>query len=213
MTKSKKQSDAFHELFVALIADVERYAHDTDKENAHFRRAYVRSVFALIEGTTFRMKQLALDYNVDRLSSAEITLLQEESYSLGDTGQLRVRQAHLQCLPNVRFAFRSLAKARGIDFRPNVSGKGWEALRESVRVRDRLMHPKDPKDLLVSDEERDLVSKAFRWFVANTTLCLHAIVTGLHDALAPWVEKGVVAPTETQKRLDRIADFYGSYAE
>ncbi|VVN20583.1 hypothetical protein PS619_04301 [Pseudomonas fluorescens] len=46
----------------------------------------------------------------------------------------------------------------------NLTGADFEALVRSVKVRDRLMHPKSAEALKVSDEEIRDVAHAFNWF-------------------------------------------------
>ena len=62
------------------------------------------------------------------------------------------------------------AKSFGSEFKLNLSGQGWQSLCKSVKVRDRLMHPKELSDLEVSDEEILYTKKAIDWFLLNHLL-------------------------------------------
>ena len=76
----------FQDLFTTLIADVEdlsRFAHGGSSQAS---RSYVRAVFALIEGITYAMKQVAASSSSMSLDAAERGLLNEESYALDPTG-------------------------------------------------------------------------------------------------------------------------------
>ena len=55
-------------------------------------RAYVRAVFALIEGGMFALRQLALNFGQqsNKLTPAEYGLLQERGYDVNDKGQVVV---------------------------------------------------------------------------------------------------------------------------
>jgi hypothetical protein len=52
----------------------------------------------------------------------------------------------------------------GSSFNLNTDGQGWKNLSKAVKVRDRLMHPKEVADLQVSNEEVGAAKKAFEWF-------------------------------------------------
>ena len=49
-------------------------------------------------------------------------------------------------------------------FSANVNDPKWNDLRKAIEVRNRLMHPKAPADLLVSDADIESVLNAAIWF-------------------------------------------------
>jgi hypothetical protein len=88
----------------------------------------------------------------------------EESYELKDNGEIKTRSARLRTLSNLRFAFSIFGKSQQIDFAIDTSGTEWTNLVNSLKVRDRLTHPKNASDLCVSDDEiRQAVTSMF-WF-------------------------------------------------
>jgi hypothetical protein len=127
------------------------------------RRLFVRSVFSFIEAAVFRIKTGALFWDTSKLLPYEIALINEEDYELDDRGRIKTRRAHLRFSGNFRFAFAVAAKAAGVTCQLEVGGDGWRALRDSVKVRDRLMHPKRSADLAVTDAEARNAMEAFRW--------------------------------------------------
>lgn len=103
----------------------------------------------------------------------------EETYELSDKGDVEPRPAKLRTLSNIQFAFRLLAKAKSADFALNVSQNEWELLRRSLKIRDRLMHPKALRDLNISDVEIRDVLRAFTWFEGQYRVLLLAIIQSL----------------------------------
>lgn len=162
------------------------------------RRLLARSVFAFIDAMAYQLKQDGLNYPVgNRLSSAERTLCAEESYELSQNGEIEPRPARLRFLPNLRFAFRVVAKAAEIDFSLDVSGSGWDAVRDGVRVRDRLMHPKRVDDLIVTDDEIRTCLWAFIWIeneIMRWLLRFNAKLRGEAERLMTRI------PSETERR-------------
>lgn len=129
------------------------------------RRLVVRSVYAAVDALAYRLKQVGLSpHRTTPLSPGDVALCMEEAYELRDNGEVKVREAKLRFLPNVRFAFRAATVADVASFKLDVSGPGWGNLAAGVGVRDRLMHPKTLGDLTVTDDEIRTVFRAFWWF-------------------------------------------------
>jgi hypothetical protein len=127
------------------------------------RRLLVRSVFSFIEALIYRLKVGTLIEGPGKLSAGEVALVKEEDYELDDSGTVKIRRARLRFLSNFRFAFKVAAKASEVDFDVDVSGGEWQALRDALSVRDRLMHPKLAADLMVTDDEVRNAMKAYHW--------------------------------------------------
>lgn len=128
------------------------------------RRAMIRTAFALIEALVFAMKTIAIrSPGPGALSHGEIALAQEEDYELSDKGDVQVRPARLSFLKNLRFAFYLFEKTTGAEHQLDVAGNGWQSLQRAIKVRDRLMHPKWPSDLKVTDNEARDALHAVIW--------------------------------------------------
>ena len=139
------------------------------------RRLFVRSVFSYIEAVVFGLKQMALRYPpaTDKLSPGEVALANEDDYELDDSGEVKTRPARLSFLSNFRFAFMLADKAWELQYKIDVTGTCWQALRNAVRVRDRLMHPKNADSVVVTDNEVREALRAFEW-VARELLVVMA---------------------------------------
>jgi hypothetical protein len=154
----------FLHLWTTLTIDVRLLDKADRDEHQAFRRAYVRAVLAYVEGLVFGLKQQALANPLAELSSAERALLAEESYELDDRGQARARTAFIKLEANIKFAFAMYAKAADAEYELETGEAGWGLLIESIRVRNRLAHPKALADLHVTDTEKDHAREAFNWF-------------------------------------------------
>jgi hypothetical protein len=161
---------AFVELINTLVADmtagIELY---TSTDRSPFAlRTYVRSFFAYVEAWAYLTKQLVLEEPVLHVVSpnqAEVALLREEAYDVSDSGEAVTRIDRFIPLDrNIRFVFAVAAHCFGSTYKLDVSGRGWQAFREAIRIRNRLMHPKLPTDLALSDSEFQAVKDAQLWF-------------------------------------------------
>jgi len=119
-------------------------------------RQLIRSILAYIEGVIFSVKVKS----VERCLAAGIKVSDHERYlaaevdsDLNDKGEVVERSSKLRLTNNVRFAFRLLEKASRQSSRFDPSSEWWSCLRETVRVRDRLTHPRMPGDLDVSGDD------------------------------------------------------------
>jgi hypothetical protein len=127
------------------------------------RRILVRSIFAFFESIAFVLKTTALIPNPSILKPEEIALAKEEVYELSDSGEAEIRKAKLRFKPNLLFAFLIAAKACQINFKLRVDCQQWEALIRSIKVRDRLTHPKKLEDLTVTEKEIEDAQIAYEW--------------------------------------------------
>jgi hypothetical protein len=147
------------------------------------RRHLVRATFAEIEGILYAYKLFALkghELNQVSYSPAELALLREEDYDLDAKGIPQTRPARLTFAANLLFTIRSLAKAFSRSYDPPTGEVGWMKLKDSAKVRDRLMHPKAAGALLVSDGELIDLGKGREWWVAVRT----AVVMGAGSPMA-----------------------------
>lgn len=130
-------------------------------------RQLVRSAFAYIEGVSFAMKIAAIDdaiTNEVELSQAEIDFAFEISYQLNDKGEIIKGSPHIKLTRNIRFAFNLYSKAHSLDKVFNAGEEWWSKLKESIKIRDRLMHPRSPEDLDIEPSEVITVAAAVRGF-------------------------------------------------
>jgi hypothetical protein len=157
-------------LWIQLVADVATARAAMVSNDTQFaRRQFVRATFAKLEGFTSALKQFCLrspTLETD-CSAAEIALLREETFSLDDKGEPRVTANHLKLAANIQFAFRMYARFCDLRFSLHTSESEWSDLKLAMAVRNRLMHPKKPEDLTVSEAEVKSASRASEWIDAK----------------------------------------------
>ena len=121
-----------------------------------YARQFIRATLAYIEGVTFSVKVASVKRCRD--SGIEVTdferyLAIEVDGNLNDRGEVVERSAKLRLAQNVRFAFRLFEKASGQPLPFDPSDEWWSCLKNTIRVRDRLTHPRMPEDIDVSANE------------------------------------------------------------
>lgn len=173
----KNQSEILRQLSLMLgelSGDMMLCEQGMQHSQSSWRRLYVRSTFASIEGLSFFLKQHTLNNRLiecyDSFKSGEIPdlplrdlcLLKEETYTLEDNGKPKTSNAKLRTVPNLLFALTSFAESVGSGYKMEKD-KGYTSLKDAILIRDRLTHPKDLAALIVTDEELQTVKNAFDW--------------------------------------------------
>jgi hypothetical protein len=147
-----------------LAGDVKKCMQEFHAEDNQFwRRTFIRSTFALIEGNTFQMKQYALTQS-HLFTRAEVTLLREESYELNEKGIAFEQPKYVNISRNIKFAFQSFAHSFESDYILKVNDKGWDCFKKALKVRDRLTHPKGLNDLNITDQEINDALISLSWY-------------------------------------------------
>jgi hypothetical protein len=143
------------------------------------RRIYVRLFISFVESVVASIKADMLADPPRPLSLSEQALLTESAVDVSDTGDIRDRPLLLQIGKNVRFAFKFYAANHNLAFTVDFGGEGWRAFVETVRVRNRITHPKRLEEMSISDDELAVIDRAHDWFVISYTGLLAAHINVL----------------------------------
>lgn len=130
-------------------------------------RQLIRAIFAFIEAVTFSAKIKAIEHCEARgieVSPSERYLAGEIEHSITNNGEISERSAHIRLTDNIRFAFRLLVKSIENAQPFDASVEWWSCLKTSIKVRDRIMHPKMPEDIDLSGDEIVTALKAYEGF-------------------------------------------------
>lgn len=156
---------------VMLLASLDQGEIDKDgsvtADYEYHARNLIRSILAYIEAVTFSVKVSSVEKCLDseiEVSDHERYLSVEIDSELNDNGEIIERPAKLRLASNVRFAFRLLEKASGKPTKFDPKLEWWSCLKETIRVRDRLTHPRMPEDIDISGDEIIKALKAMEGF-------------------------------------------------
>lgn len=134
------------------------------------RRAYVRAVFAEIEGLTWKIlegckRRAAVRPHV--FSPEQLARIEAETTdrSAVPQGTPAVKPRFLPTQDAVKFAFSVWLYGVPVAAPPIVFDGGWQSFLSALDLRHRLAHPKQPQDLVVSDAEITTVEAGQLWFL------------------------------------------------
>ena len=94
------------------------------------------------------------------ISPQERYFATDTEYEINDRGEVVEGVAKLSLARNIRFALALRRRALGIAEPFDASVEWWCSLREAIRIRDRLTHPKLPGDLDLTGDDIVKVLKA-----------------------------------------------------
>ncbi|WPX87529.1 hypothetical protein PsasTeo6_13816 [Pseudomonas asiatica] len=136
-------------------------------DNQFTRRAYIRSIFAMIEGTTWVLKQTllkALEMKGKTFQPGEYELLSDKSYELKENGDIKEQTKFPKLPDNIRFTYKALGKYTNTEFKVGVGTIAWSNFLEALKIRNRITHPKNPSEFFVSDSEIAICQQTTSWF-------------------------------------------------
>jgi hypothetical protein len=89
---------------------------------------------------------------MDKISDEERLMAFERRFELNDAGELVEKAAKITLVRNIKFTFKLLNRVHSTE--TSLEKQDWWApFLRSIKVRDRLTHPRMPADLDVSGDE------------------------------------------------------------
>jgi len=149
-----------------LIDDVHNCEATLDKRFPHTRLSYVRSVFAMIEGTIHCVKELefAEAYKHGKASIPEFVALKERIVEIKNNGNIRESDKFVPTVNNLRFMSRMFRKIFGKELGLEIGTTSWENFKNAVKIRNRITHPKGWGDIDLTEEELETIKSVNVWF-------------------------------------------------
>jgi hypothetical protein len=169
-----------------LIGDVNAARTRLDQMDSPMaRRDLVRATFSAVEGLLWRLKQRVLDHasQYGSLSIHDLAALMEESYNVRNDGSVNPQTRYLPTATSIRVTVRA-AQHLFNEYKLDFGHVGWACLQRAIDVRNRIMHPKTPTDLFVSDDEVDDCIRGFGWFLALVIEVAQRIIDDLGSRTA-----------------------------
>jgi hypothetical protein len=140
-----------------LLGDLRALDAQARKER-YLRRNFVRSSAVMIEGYAHCLRDLCsvgLKSEAPELSQKEGKVIRDEaSFNTADRVKLTLKAAH---------------RLFDLSQSPNFGGEEWVRAQEVFKKRDKLMHPKEPGDLDISDDEWGRMRQDIAWLIEQFT--------------------------------------------
>jgi hypothetical protein len=189
-------SNAPDDLLNALLKDLGATYNppgtDDDATPQFWRRTYIRTLFAMIEGATWLHKQYALrlhEHGRVEFTTGELALLRDVQFDF-QNGKVREQPRFLNVADNFRFGFYALNNVMKSGHVLDVTGEPWERFKKAIEIRNRITHPKSTADILVTRDEHVEMLAVGAWTIAELFM--------INVDLYKWMEKNGVPPEEVR---------------
>jgi hypothetical protein len=160
-----------HQDLIAQLAQDAQYAFQNAAGNDQFWcRTLVRAVFSYFEAHSFVIRSSVaklLKPDQDNLYIAKMALLAETTYQPGKTGKLKpAGEPKIPFINHLAFTLRTYAEVSGMDaseINRFFGDNDFNQLQRAKQVRDRLTHPKQLSDILVTPRDMVDMTNCYNW--------------------------------------------------
>lgn len=151
---------------VVYIRNSELFKSDAGK------RLYIKSVVTLMEGISYLLRQYMINDNSIALSLKERILLLEISTELSDSGEIKTKPKQYNSIQMFKFTFKTFGKyyQKVNEINEGFSNHHFEEMRETVKKRNHLTHPKSINDFNISIEDIEKAMSAHSWLYNLITI-------------------------------------------
>lgn len=129
-------------------------------------RTMVRTMAAEFEAKLYLLQQLLLQLHRKSsldLKPEEIVLLQGKTYAIGHGGKVTSSPKFLKLQDSLLFTARVWSRCNKQAVFANTSDPRWQHVITYLKVRNRLMHPKQRADIDISEAEIESLNRAQDW--------------------------------------------------
>lgn len=163
-------AEATRESFIGIllfdvIDAIERHERVSGQAN---KRDLIRTAFAAIDGIAWVFREHVVDAarTTSDLEVAEEAALSEASYQVSEHGKISRQTKYLSLVASIRLTARiaeKLAPEMTIDF----SSRNWGRFQLAMKIRNRITHPKNKTDLVLSDDDVEETLGALFWVASE----------------------------------------------
>ena len=129
------------------------------------RRGLVRTLIAAVAGLSWMYREHVMEVaeTMGLVADDERRALSETTYFVAEDGRISEQRRFISTTATVRLTARIAAHC-ALGDQPDFGVEGWANLKQAIRLRNRITHPKAETDLTVSADEIARAKSAFFWF-------------------------------------------------
>ena len=153
-----------HSFVRILITDViEARTLLSSADSSVNRRNLVRTTLAGVEGLAWYFREHVREVagEMGQLTPLAALALREQSYTVTDQGEISEQVRYLALATSIRLMIKQAQQIVPL-FEVDISGTGWQQLRDAIAIRHRITHPKVADDLQISNSDLAAVNTGFQ---------------------------------------------------
>lgn len=173
-----------------LMSDLrEAIRHQVGADSPASRRSLVRTAIAAVEGLTWMYREhvRAFASELGVLSEIEAQAFAESIWIIDEAGKASEQKRFVSTTAMIRFATR-IAERFLPGCAPDFSGRGWDSLKSTFALRNRITHPKEEIDLTITDVELQQAISAFFWISHSLIEVMEKTSQAYRDRIAEYDE-------------------------
>jgi hypothetical protein len=150
------------------------------------RRDVIRASIAAVEGAVWvgREHVRSALADLEKLAPVADLALRERTYFVSRDGVVKEQERSFPLLTAVRLIVDQaeiICPGLAVDF----SAAGWSHLRQAIKIRNRITHPKPRVDLSITDQDLSIAASALSWLLRTVDY----VMTRVNAALAEHVDE------------------------
>jgi hypothetical protein len=169
-----------------IIEDVAAAIHRADQSKTdESRRSAIRTICAAIEGMVWEYRDNVVwaATEIDVMVDIDRQALFEAMQTIDAQGNLRSQPRFIPTLNLLRFMAR-LAERVTSSGKIAFDDNHWGMLNDAVRLRNRITHPKNASDVIITGSDVDRAFTAFNWMCDQIIQSSEAMVGAISDQTA-----------------------------
>ena len=103
---------------------------------------------------------------IEPLSQIQEFAFAEKSYAVSDNGQIQ-EQIRFVSIPSMIRLTTQIAEQLDTELEIDFGVVGWADLKQAIKVRNRITHPKSISDLDISDTDIAIIQSGLLWFLGS----------------------------------------------
>lgn len=144
--------------------------HINDDNYEFWRRELIRLSITLFEADVYLLKKDLLSYcnkfNIS-LNPEIILALQGKKFTIEGSGKLKEGYLPVKLTDDIKFLFNKITEIRGFSLKVDFQDNGWSDLQYTIKVRNRLTHPKSISEQSIEAIEIKKCISSYTWFYSN----------------------------------------------
>jgi hypothetical protein len=190
--------------YVQEMLELDRFVNEDLAEAVEFFRfgtrdfairTFVRTMAAEFETRLFLLQDFMLKLHEEtsniKFTPEELAVLKSESYVVRANGEVQSSVKFYPFKEHLLFTLKLFARRFNVKAMPDTSGSGWQAVQAFIEIRNRLMHPKSMRDLVISEAEVTTINEAQDWLRgAFKSLFSPELVRGMKSPKIPREKDG-----------------------
>ena len=185
----------FAKILEITFADLDKCI-DISKANPKdqiWKRLVVRTAFSVIDSVCYKLKEFVYcsakhcGYNLSQEEEFFLLGVKKDKQGIPNNYRYPLEE-------NIEKTIDISEKFYGLIFTVQ-SAREWKLFKKAIKVRNRITHPKHSNDLSISQEEDNMASDAFSWFMKRI-FEIHVASSGIDKVKWKKIEaRGRVAPS------------------